>query len=106
MHRMDHKRKDDKCPPTLRSPTPIILIVVGVFAINAVFLLVGDVRINRRLSTVETALEDLKQSTDQVPKMSDASSIELSARKKKSLSINGSQKQSDFEKRLQTLEKR
>jgi len=108
-HRMDHKRKDEvknKCPPTLRSATLIILIVVGAFAINAVFLLVGDVRINRRLSTVETALEDLKQRTDQVPKMSDASSVELNARKKRSVSSNTSQKQSDFEKRLQALEKR
>ena len=106
MHRMDPKRKDEKWPPTLRSATLTILIVVGVFAINAVFLLVGDVRINGCLSTDETALEDLKQRTDQVTKMSDASSVELSARKKRSVSSNGSQKQSDFEKRLQTLEKR
>ena len=106
---MDHKRKDEvknKCPPTLRSATLTILIVVGVLAINAVFLLVGDVRINQRLSTVETELQDLKQRTDQDRKVYDASSVELSARKKRSVSSNGSQKQSDFEKRLQALEKR
>ena len=106
---MDHKRKDEvknKCPPTLRSANLTILIVVGVLAINAVFLLVGDVRINQRLSTVETELQDLKQRTDQDRKVYDASSVELSARKKRSVSSNGSQKQSDFEKRLQALEKR
>ena len=75
--------------------------------ISAVVLLVRDVRgMNRRLSTLENTLENLKQSTDQDSKMSDASSVELSHRKKRSVSSNASQKQQDFEKRLQALEKR
>lgn len=107
--KMDYKRKDEvknKCPPILRSATLVILVLVGVSVISAVVLLVGDVRMNRRLSTMENALEDLKRRTDQVPKMSDASSLELSARKKRSVSSNASKGQSDFEKRLQALEKR
>ena len=75
--------------------------------ISAVVLLVGEVRgMNQRLSNFENTLEDLKRSTDQDPKMSVASSVELSPRKKRSVSSNASQKQSDFEKRLQTLQKR
>ena len=76
--------------------------------ISAVALLVGEVRrTNRRLSAMENALaEDLKRSTGEVPKMSNTSSVELSARKKRSVSNKSNQKQSDFEKRLQALEKR
>ena len=107
---MDCKRKDEvqnKCPPNLRSATLVILVLVGVSVISAVVLLVRDVRgMNRRLSTLENTLENLKQSTDQDSKMSDASSVELSPRKKRSVSSNASQKQQDFEKRLQALEKR
>lgn len=109
--KMDCKRKDEvknKCLPNLRSATHVILVLVGVSVISAVVLLVVEVRgMNRRLSTFENTLEDLKRSTtDQDPKMSDASSVELSARKKRSVSSNASQKQSDIEKRLQALEKR
>lgn len=107
---MDYKRKDEvksKCPLNLRSATLVILVPVGVFVISAVVLLVGEVRgMNRRLSTFENTLEDLKRSTDQDSKMSDASSVELSARQKRSVSSNGSLKQSDIEKRFQALEKR
>ena len=108
--KMDYKRKDEvknKCPPNLRSASLVILVLVGVSVISAVVLLVGEVRgMNRRLSTFENTLEDLKRSTDQDPKISDASSVELSPRKKRSVSSNASQKQSDFEKRLQALEER
>lgn len=102
---MDCKRKDEV---KLRSATLVILVLVGVSVISAVVLLVVEVRgMNRRVSTFENTLEDLKRSTtDQDPKMSDASSVELSARKKRSVSSNASQKQSDIEKRLQALEKR
>lgn len=102
---MDSKRKDEV---RLRSATLVILVLVGVSVISAVVLLVVEVRgMNRRLSTFENTLEDLKRSTtDQDPKMSDTSSVELSARKKRSVSSNASQKQSDIEKRLQALEKR
>lgn len=102
---MDSKRKDEV---KLRSATLVILVLVGVSVISAVVLLVVEVRgMNRRLSTFENTLEDLKRSTtDQDPKMSDASSVELSARKKRSVSNNASLKQSDIENRLQALEKR
>ena len=107
---MDYKRKDEvknKCPSNLRSATLVILVLVGVFVISAVVLLVVEVSgMNRRLSAFENTLEDLKRSTDQDPKMSDASSVELSVRQKRSVSSNASQKQSDIEKRLQALEKR
>ena len=107
---MDYKRKDEaknKCPPNLRSATVVILVLVGLSVFSAVVLLVVEVRgMNGRLSTFENKLEDLKRRTDQDPKMSDASSVELSPRKKRSISSNASQKQSDFEKRLQALEKR
>lgn len=102
---MDYKRKDeakDKCPPNLRSAPLVILVLVGVSVISAVVLLVVEVR----LSTLENKLEDLKRSTDQDPKMSGASSVELNARKKRSVSSDASQKQSDIERRLQALEKR
>ena len=102
---MDYKRKDeakDKCPPNLRSAPLVILVLVGVSVISAVVLLVVEVR----LSTLENKLEDLKRSTDQDPKMSGASSVELNARKKRSVSSDASQKQSGIEKRLQALEKR
>ena len=109
--KMDCKRKDEvknKCLPNLRSATHVILVLVGVSVISAVVLLVVEVRgMNRRLSTFENTLEDLKRSTtDQDPKMSDTSSVELSARKKRSVSSNASLKQLDIEKRLQALEKR
>jgi len=108
--KMDFKRKGEvkiKCPPNLRSVSLVILVLVGVSVITAVVLLVAEVHgMNRRLSTFENTLEDLKRSTDQDPKMSDASSLELSPKKKRSVSNNASQKQSDFEKRLQALEKR
>ena len=109
--KMDCKRKDEvknKCLPNLRSATHVILVLVGVSVISAVVLLVVEVRgMNRRLSTFENTLEDLKRSTtDQDPKMSDASSVELSARQKRSVSSNASLKQSDIENRLQALEKR
>ena len=107
---MDFKRKGEvknKCPPNLRSASLVILVLLGLSVIGAVVLLVGEVRgMNRRLSTFENTLEELKRSTDQDPKMSDSSSLELSPKKKRSVSSNASQKQSDFEKRLQTLEKR
>ena len=107
---MDYKGKDeakDKCPPNLRSAPIVILVLVGVSVISAVVLLVVEVRgMNGRLSTFENKLEDLKRSTDQDPKMSGASSVELSVRKKRSVSSDASQKQSDVEKRLQALEKR
>jgi len=108
--KMDFKRKGEiknKCSLNLRSVSLVILVLVGVSVISAVVLLVAEVReMNRRLSTFENTLEDLKRSTDQDPKMSDASSLELSPKKKRSVSSNASQKQSDFEKRLQALEKR
>ena len=108
--KMDYQRKGEmknKCPPNLRSASLVVLAIVGVSVICAVVLLVDEVRgMNRRLSTFENTLGDLKRSTDQDPKMSDTSSLELNPKKKRSVSSNASQKQSDFEKRLQALEKR
>jgi len=108
---MEFERKGEvksKCPPNLRSVSLVILVLVGVSVISAVVLLLAEVRgMNRRLSTFENSLEDLKRSTDQETKMSDTSSLELSPKKKRSVSSNASQKQSHFEKRLsQASEKR
>ncbi len=91
--------------PTLRSTTLAILVFVGVSVVGVGFLLVSD-RVNRRLSTMESALEGLNRKVNQIPNISDASSVELSARQKRSTSSNGTPTQSDFEKRLQALEKR
>ena len=104
---MEYQRKGEvknKCPPNLRSASLVVMVLVGLSVIGAVVLLLGEVRgMNRRLSTFENTLEDLKRSRDQDPKISD----ELSPKKKRSVSSNASQKQSDFEKRLsQTSEKR
>jgi len=109
--KMEFERKGEvknKCSPNLRSVSLVILVLVGVSVISAVVLLVAEVRgMNRRLSTFENSLEDLKRSTDQDTKMSDTSSLELSPKKKRSVSSSASQKQSDFEKRLdQASEKR
>ena len=90
--------------PTLRSTTLAILVFVGVSVIGVAFLLVSD-RVNGRLSAMENALEGLNQKMNQISNVSEAS-VQLSGRQKRSVSSNATPGSSDFEKRLQALEKR
>ncbi len=93
-------------PPTLRSTTLAILVFVGVSMMGVGFLLVSDFRINRRLSDIESTLEGLRRERNQIPSVSDASSVELNARQKRAATSNKTPTQPNFEKRLQALEKR
>ena len=94
-----------KISPTFRLTILTILVFVGVSVIGVGFLLVSD-RVNRRLSDIENTLASLRRERNHIPNISDASSFQLSHRKKRSVSSNASPSQSDFEKRLQALEKR
>ncbi len=92
--------------PTLRSTTLAILVFVGVSMMGVGFLLVSDFRMNRRLSAMENALEGLRHERNPIPNISDATSAELSTRKKRAVSSNATPTQSDILKRVQALEKR
>lgn len=94
-----------KWSPTFRLTALVILSFVGLSVMGAAFLLVSDVRTNQRVSATENALESLQRKINQIPNISDASSVELNAREKRSVSSNATPNQSDFEKRLRALEK-
>ena len=66
-------------------------------------VLVSD-RVNRRLSDIEKTLEDLRRERNHIPNISDAPSLQLSGRRKRSVSSNATP--NSFEKRLQALEKK